>query len=111
MGIAPQYSAARSTTDRPVRLRRILQALAAGDVDLEEPVEPPRRHFNERIFHALLKSFLSVEHDFDDNALGRLYQFTHDIDVLLRLARDGQLTWDPMLARAVHAFRASPAPI
>ena len=95
--------------DIPVLLRRILKALDAGDVELEEPVEPPRRHFSEPIFYWMVKSFLSVEHDFDDDkTLKRLYRFIHHVG-LSPGTWFPSVTRDPKLVEVVKAFWNSPA--
>ena len=88
-----------------MRLRRILTALADGEVDLEDPVEPRRGDFCERTLHSVIRAFLSVERDFENQeTLTRLFHFARDIGFLVGWVREGQLNWDPRLRRLVEVF-------
>ena len=93
--------------DRPVRLRRILEALAEEEVALEDPVAPRRGDFHEGMLHAAVRAFLSVENRFDAASLSRLYQLTHPPIVGWYSKEQAD---DPKLAIAVQEFLTLGAP-
>src|SRR2546425_6525605 len=66
LALSDVWHAINRFDDRPVRLRRIICALADGEVDLEGPKEPSDEDISEPVLHALIRAFVEVDNDYDD---------------------------------------------